>query len=151
MAHGCDSQTTRSRATVTRHTSALGRWELAAAPPAEALRPFAREYVGWSEQVSAPLCRRELPAEEAPLIINFGAPFHLFAPGDSRRHLNLASFITGACDTYQLVESVGASSGVQVNFTLLGIRLRTGTPTDSVNTCMKRDGDKPAITILRST
>ncbi len=115
MAHRCDSQTTRPRAKVTRHTSALGRWELATAPPAEALRPFAREYVGWSEQVSAPLCRRELPTEEAPLIINFGAPFHLFAPGDSRRHLDLASFITGAYDTYQLVESVGASSGVQVN------------------------------------
>ena len=132
MAHRCDSQTTRPRAKVTRHTSALGRWELATAWPAEALRPFAREYVGWSEQVSAPLCRRELPTEEAPLIINFGAPFHLFAPGDARRHLNLASFITGAYDTYQLVESVGASSGVQVNFTLLGIRLLVGRPIEDM-------------------
>ena len=132
MAHRCDSQTTRPRAKVTRHTSALGRWELATAPPAEALRPFAREYVGWSEQVSAPLCRRELPTEEAPLIINFGAPFRLFAPGDSRRHLDLASFITGAYDTYQLVESVGASSGVQVNFTLLGIRLLVGRPIEDM-------------------
>ena len=122
----------RPRASVTRHTSALGRWELATAAPAEALRPFAREYVGWSEQVSAPLCRRELPTEEAPLIINFGAPFHLFAPGDSRRHLDLASFITGAYDTYQLVESVGASSGVQVNFTLLGIRLLVGRPIEDM-------------------
>jgi hypothetical protein len=78
MAHRGDSQTTRPRAKVTRHSSALGRWE--------ALRPFAREYVGWSEQVSAPLCRRELPTEEAPLIINFGAPFHLFAPGGSSRN-----------------------------------------------------------------
>ena len=132
MAHRCDSQTLRPRAKVTRHTSALGRWELATAPPAEALRPFAREYVGWSEQVSAPLCRRELPTEEAPLIINFGAPFRLFAPGDSRRHLDLASFVTGAYDTYQLVESVGASSGVQVNFTLLGIRLLVGRPIEDM-------------------
>ena len=132
MAYRCDSQMTRPRAKVTRHTSALGRWELATAPPAEALRPFAREYVGWSEQVSAPLCRRELPTEEAPLIINFGAPFHLFAPGDSCRHLDLASFITGAYDTYQLVESVGASSGVQVNFTLLGIRLLVGRPIEDM-------------------
>jgi AraC-like DNA-binding protein len=132
MAHGSDSQSTRPRAKVTRHTSALGRWELATAPPAEALRPFAREYVGWSEQVSAPLCRRELPTEEAPLIINFGAPFHLFAPGESRRQLDLASFITGAFDTYQLVESVAASSGVQVNFTLLGIRLLVGRPIEDM-------------------
>jgi hypothetical protein len=139
MAHRCDSQTTRPRATVTRHTSALGRWELATAPPAEALRPFAREYVGWSEQVSAPLCRRELPTEEAPLIINFGAAFRLFAPGDSRRHLDLASFITGAYDTYQLVESSGASSGVQVNFTLLGVRLLVGRPIED----MKNRAFKP--------
>lgn len=132
MAHRCNSQTTRPRAKVTRHTSALGRWELATAPPTEALRPFAREYVGWSEQVSAPLCRRELPTEEAPLIINFGAPFHLFVPGDSRRHRDLASFITGAYDTYQLVESTGASSGVQVNFTLLGIRLLVGRPIEDM-------------------
>jgi len=132
MAHRADSQTTRPRAQVTRHASALGRWELATAPPAAALRPFAREYVGWNEQVSAPLCRRELPTEEAPLIINFGAPFHLFAPGDSRRHLDLASFVTGAYDTYQLVESVGASSGVQVNFTLLGIRLLVGRPIEDM-------------------
>jgi AraC-like DNA-binding protein len=132
MPHRCDSQTTRPRAKVTRHTSSLGRWEFATGPPAEALRPFAREYVGWSEQVLAPLCRRELPTEEAPLIINFGAPFHLFAPGDSRRHLDLASFITGAYDTYQLVESTGASSGVQVNFTLLGIRLLVGRPIEDM-------------------
>jgi hypothetical protein len=45
------------------------------------LHPFAREYVGWSEQVSAPLCRRELPTEEAPLIINFGE-FAGTTPGD---------------------------------------------------------------------
>ena len=128
MIDRCDSQTPRPRAHVTRHTSALGRWELATARPAEALRPFAREYVGWSEQVSAPLCRRELPTEEAPLIINFGAPFRLFAPGDAGRHVDLASFITGAYDTYQLVESAGSSSGVQVNFTLLGIRLLVGRP-----------------------
>ena len=132
MPHRFDALSTRPRARVTRHTSALGRWELATAPPAERLRPFAREYVGWSEHVGPPLCRRELPTEEAPLIINFGAPFHLFAPGDSRRHVDLASFVTGAYDTYQLVESDGASSGVQVNFTLLGIRLLVGRPIEDM-------------------
>jgi AraC-like DNA-binding protein len=116
------------RTIVTRHASALGRWEWATRAPAEALRPFAREYVGWNEELSAPLCRRELPTEEAPLIINFGAPFRLFAPGGERRDRDLASFITGAYDTYQLVESAGASCGVQVNFTLLGIRLLVGRP-----------------------
>jgi AraC-like DNA-binding protein len=105
---------------------------LAKAAPAESLRPFAREYVGWREQVSAPLCRRELPTEEAPLIINFGGPFRLFAPGGSRQAAALGSFITGAYDTFQLVESVGATSGVQVNFTLLGIRLLVGRPIEDM-------------------
>jgi AraC-like DNA-binding protein len=132
MAHQYDASIPPRRTTVMRHTSALGRWEWATAAPAETLRPFAREYVGWNEQLSAPLCRRELPTEEAPLIINFGAPFHLFAAGGAQRGRDLASFITGAYDTYQLVESAGASSGVQVNFTLLGIRLLVGRPIEDM-------------------
>ena len=123
----------RPCATVTRHCSSLGRWELATAPPAEALRPFAREYVGWDEQLAAPLCRRECPTEEAPLIINFGAPFHLFAPGGCRPGRDVASFVTGAYDTYQLVESHGASNGVQINFTLLGLRLLVGRPIEDMS------------------
>jgi AraC-like DNA-binding protein len=96
------------------------------------LRPFAREYVGWEETLTVPLCRRELPTEEAPLIINFGAPFHLFAPGSHRRAADVRSFITGAYDTYQIVESRGPSSGVQVNLTLLGIRLLVGRPIEDM-------------------
>ena len=132
MPYLSDAPATRPRATVTVHASPLGRWELAAARPVEALRPFAREYVGWHEHVSVPLCRRELPTEEAPLIINFGAPFHMFAPGSARRGRNLASFVTGAYDTYQLVESEGDSSGVQINFTLLGMRLLVGRPMEDM-------------------
>jgi AraC-like DNA-binding protein len=128
MPYTSDESTTRPRATVTNHTSPLGSWELATARPAEPLRAFARTYVGWKEDVSTPLRRRELPTEEAPLIINFGAPFHLFTPGGARRGRDLTSFITGAYDTYQLVESTGVSSGVQINFTLVGIRLLVGRP-----------------------
>src|SRR5262245_11885545 len=126
------ARTLPSRVTVTRHASNLGCWELAKATPAEPLRPFAREYVGWIEQVPVPLRRRELPTELAPLIINFGAPFRLFAPGESRRGIALTSFITGAYDTYQLVESAGATSGVQVNFTLLGMRVLVGRPIEDM-------------------
>jgi AraC-like DNA-binding protein len=132
MAHLIDVRTPPSRATVTRHASGLGSWELARAAPAEALRPLVRGYVGWSEQMAAPMLRRELPADEAPLIINFGAPFHLFAPGASRRDVSLASFVTGAYDTYQIVESAGMTSGVQINFTLLGLRAIVGRPIEDM-------------------
>jgi AraC-like DNA-binding protein len=132
MAHRSTVVPPSSRATVVRHSSPLGRWEMATAPPAAPLRPFVREYVGWDECVSAPLCRREVPTDEAPLVINFGAPFHLCAPGSPERGRDLTSFVTGAYDTYQVVRSVGASSGVQVNFTLLGMRLLVGRPMEDL-------------------
>ncbi len=131
-AHIADSPASARRATVTRHQSSLGRWEFATAQPAVYLRPYAREYVGWEEALALPLCRRELPTEEAPLIINFGAPFHLCAPGSHRHAADVQSFITGAYDTYQIVESRGPSSGVQVNLTLLGIRLLVGRPIEDM-------------------
>jgi len=117
---------------ITRHQSELGRWELARARPASSLRPFVREYVGWNERCAAPLCRRELPTEVAPLIINFGDAFQLFTPGTARRASALRSFVTGAYDTYQLVESAGSSGGVQVNFTLLGMRRLVGRPIEDM-------------------
>jgi AraC-like DNA-binding protein len=132
MVHQPETRMPLRRVTVARHASDLGCWELARATPTESVRPFTREYVGWTEQVSVPLCRRELPTEEAPLIINFGGPFRLFAPGESHGAIALGSFVTGAYDTYQLVESVGATSGVQVNFTLLGIRLLVGRPIEDM-------------------
>ena len=100
--------------------------------PAAPLRPFAREYVGWSEQLPVPLRRRELPTEDVPLIINFGAPFRLCAPDQSTSGVSLTSFVTGAYDTCQVVESMGASRGVQVNFTLLGLRLLVGRPIEDM-------------------
>jgi AraC-like DNA-binding protein len=121
-----------ARVTITRHDSALGRWELATARPLDVLRPLVRQYVGWHEHPAAALSRRELPTEEAPLIINFGAPFRLCAPGTARHDRDLASFITGAYDTYQIVESSGPSGGVQVNFTLLGMRLLVGRPIEDM-------------------
>ena len=117
---------------IARHRSGLGRWELATARPAPCLQPFVREYVGWDESYGVPLCRRELPTDVAPLIINFGDAFQLFTPGTTRRSSALRSFITGAYDTYQLVESAGSSGGVQVNFTLMGIRLLVGRPIEAM-------------------
>ena len=119
-------------ATVTRQVAGRDSWELARARPNEALRPFVREYVGWTEQLSQPLRRTESPTDEVPLIINFGAPFRLFAPGTSTRSVELTSFLTGAYDTYQIVESVGHTHGVQVNFTLLGMRLLAGRPIEDM-------------------
>lgn len=117
-----------SRTTVTRHASSIGQWEVAVASAGPVVRHYAREYVGWMEHMKAPLVRRELPTEQAPLIFNFGAPIRLFDLRDPARHTDVGSFITGAYDRTQLVGSAGPSGGVQVNLTLLGIRTLVGRP-----------------------
>jgi AraC-like DNA-binding protein len=108
---------------VVRHASALGRWESAVGPPHPALRPYVREYVGGSEETIRPLVRRELPTEIAPLIINFGPPFRIYDSADASRYQEISSFVTGAFDSFVVVGTTGAYACIQVNFTLLGMRL----------------------------
>jgi AraC-like DNA-binding protein len=100
--------------------------------PALALRPFVREYIGWFEHMVTPLCRREMPSIEAPLIINFGSPIRMYDVRDSTRYTDTESFITGAYDVCQIVGSAGPSSGVQANLTLLGIRRLIGRPIEDL-------------------
>ncbi len=96
-------------------------------PPPD-LRPYIREYVGWFEHMASPLCRRELPTEIIPVIINFGAPVRIFERDNPSRWTDYSSFTTGAYDTYVLVGSAGPSGGLQINFTILGARLFLGRP-----------------------
>jgi AraC-like DNA-binding protein len=95
---------------------------------APALRAYVREYVGWFEHMASPLCRREVPTEIMPVIINFGAPIRLFDPDDPTRWTDFDSFAAGPYDTYVLIGSAGPSGGVQINFTMLGARLFLGRP-----------------------
>ena len=98
------------------------------AAPAPALRRYVREYAGWIEHMATSLCRRELPTEVVPVIFNFGAPIRIFDRHDASQWIGFNSFSTGAYDTHVLVGSAGASSGLQVNFTILGARLFFGHP-----------------------
>ena len=120
------------RGTLVRHASEIGSWEMAVAPPPSTLRPFVREYVGWYENLLVPLRRRELPTDESPLIFTFDAPVRLFDVSNPSRYSDIGSFVAGAYDTCQIVGSAGRSGGVQVNFTLLGIRLLVGRPLEEM-------------------
>jgi AraC-like DNA-binding protein len=113
---------------LTRHSSELGRWESAVASPHPSLAAYVSEYFGGSEETFAPLCRRELPADIAPIIINFGAPFRLVDEVDPSRSTELRSFIAGAFDRYVIVGSTGSYACMQINFTILGARLFFGRP-----------------------
>jgi len=111
-----------------RHQSAQGQWEMVRAAPHPSLRVHVSEYVGWLEHFAVPICRREVPTEIIPLIINFGAPVRLFDVRDPSRWNDFGSFTTGAYDTYVLVGSNGPSGGLQVNLSILGARLFLGQP-----------------------
>jgi AraC-like DNA-binding protein len=113
---------------IVRHASEIGQWEMVQGEPPAALRPYIREYVGWFEHMSSPLCRRELPTEIIPVIVNFGSPVRIFESDDLKRWTDHSSFTTGAYDRYVLVGSAGPSGGLQINFTILGARLFLGRP-----------------------
>ena len=102
------------------------------ADPAPSLRPFVRRYIGSKEQLTAPLRRRELPTEESPLIFTFDASVRLFDTARESAYSDLSSFVAGAYDTCQVIESATRSSGLQVDFTLLGIRLLVGRPLEDL-------------------
>ncbi len=123
-----DHQVAAPGARVIRHDSVLGSWEYAIAKPHVSLRPHVREYYGWIEQIASPICRREVPTDEVPIIINFGTPFRLFDQADPSRWTEFVSFTTGAYDTYVLVGSTGPSAGIQINLSIFGARLFLGRP-----------------------
>ena len=104
------------------------RWGMVTAAPHLSLRAHVRRYIGWWEHRTTPLYRRELPSAEVPLIINFGAPIRLFEVEDRTRSTELGSFATGAYDSHVVVEANGSQGGIQIDFTILGMRLFLGRP-----------------------
>jgi AraC-like DNA-binding protein len=110
------------------HSSDVGAWQMVVGAPHPALRGYVREYVGGFEDCVPGLVRRELPGDLAPIIFNFGPPFRLFDQSDGSRWTEHRSFIAGAFDTYVLVGVTGPYEVLQVNFTLLGLRLMLGRP-----------------------
>lgn len=105
---------------VTPHDSALGRWELARARPAPALRPFVRQYEGYTEEVTNFAQRLEVPSRDVALIINFGPPFMVAGPDARDTAVAFGSFVAGLHDTPALVATTGPSACLQVDFTPLG-------------------------------
>jgi AraC-like DNA-binding protein len=111
-----------------RRQAVEGQWEMVRAAPHPSLRPYVREYIGWFELFAMPICRREVPTEEIPVIIGFGAPVRLFDAQDPSRWTDYSSFTTGAHDSHVLVGSAGPSGGLEITMSILGARLFLGRP-----------------------
>jgi AraC-like DNA-binding protein len=116
---------------VRRRGSDDGSWELAEAAPAAPLAELVRGYVGFVETASATLRRREPPSGTAVLIVNFGVPLEVGAPGrTSRSHAD--SFVARLSELPATTAFIGTSAGVQVDFTPLGLHLFCGLALDEL-------------------
>jgi AraC-like DNA-binding protein len=116
---------------VRRQHAPLGGWELAEAPPAPALAGLVRGYVGFVETSAIPLRRLEAPSGHPVLIVNFGAPLEVGAPGRPTM-VHADSFVARLSDLPATTAFSGTSAGVQVNFTTLGLHLFCGLAMDEL-------------------
>ena len=112
------------------HEEADGSWELSVRRPEHpALRLHVLELEGYEERFRAPVRQRHLPSVVVPLILNFGAPYRLLDPGDSRIVARpRSSFVAGLGEAIAMTESSGAARCVQVNLTPIGARRLLGVP-----------------------
>jgi AraC-like DNA-binding protein len=113
----------KSRTRLVHHDSPEMQFELAFSAPHPSLRPYVREYVGGFERASTPVCRRELPSGDVPLIINFDGIVRERTPHVAAHSTEHRTFTAGLHDAFTIVESCGPSHGIQVTFTALGARL----------------------------
>lgn len=117
-----------ARANVVRQTFQGAQWEIATRAPAAGLRPFVRDYCGYSEWTARPAPgvarRREFPAPQVVVIFEFGPPI---AVSDNRHGHRLSryagGFVAGLDDRFTFTEHDGIQSGLQLNLTPLGARL----------------------------
>ena len=106
---------------VERHESALGRWEMALAKPAPALRGVVQRYCGYVERTVAPLRRREAATGTVTVILSFGPP--IVVDGEPHR-----SFVAGLSETSSMTEHDGVQHGVELNLTPPAARRLLGVP-----------------------
>jgi AraC-like DNA-binding protein len=115
------------------HRQAIdGGWELVVGRPAPSVRPAVREYEGYVETMARPMRRRELPAADVTVIVNFGSPYRLLDPAnpdDAARSVEYRSgFVAGLDDTFAVTESTGTAHCLQLNLAPLSAFRLFGLP-----------------------
>jgi AraC-like DNA-binding protein len=104
---------------VVRHESELGTWTLVGREPDPRLRGLVAAYEDYVEECPGPpVLRQQVPTSVVPLILNFGAAWHVGTDvGDHRRY---DSFVAGLGEQSSFVAATGAAHCVQVDLTPLG-------------------------------
>jgi AraC-like DNA-binding protein len=110
-----------------------GRWEMVLGTPDPRLAgSVAGGYVGWSESLHQPTLRREVPKSFLPVVLNFGAPYEVFSPGNLGGGLQpFQSFLAGAHDSFALTRQQ-VNRCLQFNLSFLGAFRLLRLPMDSL-------------------
>jgi AraC-like DNA-binding protein len=106
---------------VERHSSLLGSWEMAIAPPAPALRGVVHRYCGYVEDTAAPLRRTEAATARVTVILSFGP--RIDVGGESH-----GSFVAGPSEGPATTEHAGIQHGLEVNLAPPAARALLGVP-----------------------
>jgi AraC-like DNA-binding protein len=85
-------------------------------------------YRGFRDGAPAPTVRREPPGALVPLVVDFGAGWHVAAPAAGYRPRHLVAFTAGMHDAWALTEPAGPTAGVQVDLSPLAARRLFGVP-----------------------
>ena len=111
--------------TATRHDSELGSWEMIPRRPGGIASAFVRRIDGYRQKMPA-ATQRQMPSGLAPLIINIGAPLE-GAPAHRESELRpYQAFVAGLHDSYATTRMDAQMTGVQVDFSPLGMHLFLG-------------------------
>lgn len=115
-----------------RHEWEMGWWEQVLRQPDPRLRGHViGPYLGWREQTTRALRRRETASGIIPLIINLGSAYRVI-PGGAASPETRTSFVAGLYENWVDVEGPLATTAIQVNLTPLGARSLLGVPMDAI-------------------
>jgi AraC-like DNA-binding protein len=93
------------------------------APP-EPVRPYVREYCGYTERTPGTFRRHEFPIPQVVLIFEFGPPLRIFGAADESRFDRFpGGFTAGIGEATAICEHDGYQSGMEVKLTPIGARL----------------------------
>ncbi len=117
----------------TRHEWEFGWFAMTSrAPDPRLARYVTGPYLGWTEQTSRPVRRREIASTVIPLILNLG-PRYLIADGRAPQAVHSrGSFIAGLADGCTLVDSAAESCAIQIDFAPLDAYRMFGVPMASL-------------------
>lgn len=109
--------------------TATTRWEMARRSPAPHLRPYVRDFCGYTEETPGGVRRREFPGAQVVVIFEFGPPVRISPPGPSSRVSCFpGGFVAGLDGVYAETAHDGFQQGLQVNMSPVGARLFLGLP-----------------------